>query len=324
LLWARDVADGDGDAAALTAAAVLLRNLILSAALAVGLYVLFYQFNAQFFQSRGFAHPFFLALEAGAVLLVAYVVAQSLTNATSAILERRGIASRSHAARLFLNILVAIAAVLVLFSLAGVSAESLFLGSAFAGIILGLAAQTVLANVFAGLLIVLSDPYRPGDRVSFVTSSYGALAPSYPHEMMYPGYSGTIRDVGLVYTVIELDSGGLAKFPNSIAITALSLHQLPGVPRAFRVRMTFPLSIPIPLVETAVAEVAATLPGVSSSWPPPRVDVTDISVATWDAVVTVWSTVVDEGPVRDRILRSVLAQLPAARATGEVTTRTTA
>ena len=50
-------------------------------------------------------------------------------------------------------------------------------------------------------------PRRPGDRVAFVTSSYGALAPSYPHEMMYPGYSGTVRDVGLIYTVIELDGG---------------------------------------------------------------------------------------------------------------------
>lgn len=295
---------------------VLLRNLLLSALLAVGLYVLFFEFNESFFQHRGFAHPIFLGLEAGAVLLVAYVVAQSLTSATSTILDRRGISSRSHAARLFLNILVAVAAMLVLFSLAGVSAESLFLGSAFAGIVLGLAAQTVLSNVFAGLLIVLADPYRPGDRVSFVTSSYGALAPSYPHEMMYPGYSGTIRDVGLVYTVIELDTGGVAKFPNSIAITALSLHQLPGVPRAFRVRMTFPQSVSVPLVEAAVAEVAPNLPGAISSRPPPRVDVTDISMTTWDAVVTVWSTVVDEGPLRDRVLRAVLAKVPGARPSG--------
>jgi small-conductance mechanosensitive channel len=91
-------------------------------------------------------------------------------------------------------------------------------------------------------------PRRPGDRVAFVTSSYGALAPSYPHEMMYPGYSGTVRDVGLIYTVIELDGGGLAKFPNGIVLNALSLHQLPGAARAARVRMTFPQSIPVTTV----------------------------------------------------------------------------
>jgi len=292
---------------------ILLRNLLLSALLAAGLYAAFIEFNERYFDSKGFNHPEFLALEAGAVLLVAYVVAKAVTSASNAVLERRGIASRSHAVRLFLNLLVAVAAVLVLFNLAGVSAESLFLGSAFAGIVLGLAAQTVLANVFAGLLIVLADPYRPGDRVSFVTSSYGALAPSYPHEMMYPGYSGTVRDVGLIYTIIELDSGGLAKFPNGIVLNALSLHQLPGDARSYRVRMTFPQTVSVAQVEEAVASLGVGLPGLASTRPAPSLEVADISEKTWDGVVVVWSTVPTEATIRDRVLRSVLARLPAAR-----------
>jgi len=292
---------------------VLFRNLILVALLAAGLYALFLEFNEHYFDSKGFNHPEFLGLEAGAILLVAYLVAKAVTSASNAVLERHGIASRSHAARLFLNLLVGVAAILVLFNLAGVSAESLFLGSAFAGIVVGLAAQTVLANVFAGLLIVLADPYRPGDRVSFVTSSYGALAPSYPHEMMYPGYSGTIRDVGLIYTVIELDGGGLAKFPNGIVLNALSLHQLPGDSRAYRVRMTFPQSLPVPVVEAALAGLSERVPGYSSEHPPPHLEVTDISEKTWDGLVVVWSTEIDEGKIRNAVLRSVLASLPSAR-----------
>jgi len=290
---------------------VLLRNLLLSALLAVGLFVLFTQFNARFFGN--FSPPEFLALEAGAIVLVAYVVAASVTSATNAVLERRGVASRGHAVRLFLNLMVAVGAVLALFKLAGVSAESIFLGSAFAGIVIGLAAQTVLANVFAGLLIVLADPYRPGDRVSFITSSYGALAPSYPHEMMYPGYSGTIRDVGLIYTIVELDGGGHAKFPNSIVLSALTLHRTPGSARAFRIRMTFPLTVPVPLVETALAGLAAPLPGASPRLPAPRLEVTDISEKTWDGVVIIWSTADEDGGIRDQLLRSVIARLPSAR-----------
>ena len=290
---------------------MLIRNLLLSALLAGGLYALFFEFNERYFNSKGFNHPEFLALEAGAVLLVAYVVAQSVTRASDAVLERRGISTRSHAVRLFLNLIVAIAAILVLFNLAGVSAESLFLGSAFAGIVIGLAAQTVLANVFAGLLIVLADPYRPGDRVSFVTSSYGALSPSYPHEMMYPGYSGTVRDVGLIYTIVELDGGGLAKFPNGIVLNALSLHQLPGSSRSVRVRMTFPQSISVATVEAALGDLANAVPGVGPTLPRPRLEVADISEKTWDAVVVVWSTVFDEGKVRDAVLRSVLSGLAA-------------
>ncbi|MGD0588694.1 MAG: mechanosensitive ion channel family protein [Thermoplasmata archaeon] len=290
---------------------ILVRNLLLSSLCAAGLFALFTEFNEHFFATKGFDYPEFLALEAGAILLVAYLVAVSVTSATNAVLERRGVASRGHAVRLFLNLLVAVGAVLVLFNLAGVSVESLFLGSAFAGIVLGLAAQTVLANVFAGLMIVLADPYRPGDRVSFITSSYGALAPSYPHEMMYPGYSGTIQDVGLIYTIVELDGGGSAKFPNSIVLSALTLHRSPGNAQAFRVRMTFPQSIPVGLVEAAVADVAPSLPGIAPDFPPPRFEVTDISEKTWDAVVIAWSTALTEGPVRDYLLRSVLAKLPA-------------
>jgi len=289
---------------------ILLRDLFLSTLLAAVLYALFLEFNDRYFQSRGFSYPEFLALEAGAVLLVAWLVARSMTRASDALFERRGISTRSHAVRLFLNLVVAVVVVLVLFSLAGVSAESLFLGSAFAGIVIGLAAQTVLANVFAGLLIVLADPYRPGDRVSFVTSSYGALAPSYPHEMMYPGYSGVVRDVGLIYTVIELDTGGLAKFPNGIVLNALSLHQVPGKPRALRVRMTFPQSIPVPRVEQALREVASGLPGVSPTASPARLEVADISEKTWDGVIVLWTTATDEGKVRDSVLRAVLERLP--------------
>ena len=291
---------------------VLVRNLLLSTLLGVALFALFLEFNAHFFASKGIGDTEFLAIEAGAVLLVAWVVSRSVTSATSVVLERRGVASRGHAVRLFLNLLVAVAAILVLFDLAGVSVESLFLGSAFAGIIIGLASQTVLANVFAGLLIVLADPYRPGDRVSFVTSSYGALAPSYPHEMMYPGYTGIVRDVGLIYTVIELDDGGLAKFPNSIVLTALSLHRTPRSAQAFRVRMTFPQTVPVTLVEEAVKEVSGSLPGISPRHPSPRFEVADISEKTWDGVVIVWSTKFEDGPVRDGVLRAVLARLPSA------------
>jgi len=291
---------------------ILFRNLLLTALLAAGLYALFWEFNDHYFASKGLNHPEFLALEAGAILLVAWAVARSVTSASTAILERRGIASRSHAVRLFLNLLVGVGAILVLFNLAGVSAESLFLGSAFAGIVVGLAAQTVLANVFAGLLIVLADPYRPGDRVAFVTSSYGALAPSYPHEMMYPGYSGTIRDVGLIYTIVQLDGGGLAKFPNGIVLNALSLHQLPGSSRAFRVRMTFPQTVPVAMVEAAVARLGDGLPGVAPGLPAPHLEVSDLSEKTWDGVVVVWSRSFDEGKVRDSVLRSILADLPAA------------
>jgi len=277
----------------------------LTAVLAVGLYVLFTVFNDRVL--HGLTDPEVLLLEAGAVVLVAWLVAASLTGAINAVLSRRGQRSHGHVIRIFVNLLIAVGAVFALFDLAGVSAQSIFLGSAFAGIILGIAAQTVLANVFAGILLAVSDPFRPGDRVSFISSSYGALAPSYAHEMMYPSYSGTVEDVGLIYTVLALDAGGTARVPNATVLGALILQ--PRATHATRVRMTFPLAVSVAAVESALVEVAREFPITGSRGEPPRLQVADLSVASWDAVITVWSPGADDGTVRDQVLRAVLAQV---------------
>ncbi len=289
----------------------LVRNLILVVVLAAALYVLFTVFNERFLSP--FNHEEVLLLEAGAVVLVAYATASAFTSAANEVLRRRGQFQHGATIRIFLNLIIGVVAILALFDLAGVSAESIFLGSAFVGIILGLAAQTVLSNVFAGLLLVLANPFRPGDRVSFISSSYGAFAPSYPHEMMYPSYAGVVEDVELLYTILRLDAGGIAKVPNSVVLGALVLQPAPGVPKAHRVHMTFPQTVPVPVVESVVAEIGRAFPDPGSR--APRLEVTDISAQTWDGVVVVWTPVLDDALVRDRVMRSVLARLPGAGAT---------
>ncbi len=288
---------------------ILVLNLLVALGVAVGLFVAFYAVNAELHPAAG--STALLALEAGAIVLVTVLVARAVTAATNALLARHNGVSRGHAVRLFLNLLILVAAVLALFKLAGVSLESIFLGSALAGIVLGLAAQTVLANVFAGLLLVVADPFRPGDRISLVSSSYGAIWPSYPHEMMYPTYSGTVEDVGLIYTLLRLDSGSSAKVPNSVVIGALVVHTSAGTPRSQRVRMTFPSATPVASVEEAVA--ALDRGGVPSpaGYPSPRVEVADIGPTTWDGVVVLWTAVAEENVVRDAVLRTVLARLAA-------------
>jgi len=288
---------------------ILLRDLVLALILGVGLFLVFTLLNHLVLNR--FNDLEILLLEAGGILLVAFLVGRAVTGATNALVARRGGSSRAYAVRLFLNILIAVAAVLALFKLAGVSLESIFLGSALAGIVLGLAAQTVLANVFAGLLLVLADPFRPGDRITVVSSSYGAIAPSYPHEMMYPGYTGWVEDVGLIYTTLRLAGGDIARVPNNVVIGALVLKPAIRVLRPCRVRMTFALSVPVALVEAAVARIPPEPNGGGPAAPPPRVEVVDLSATSWDAAVTVYATELDESVVRDRVLRSVLGALPA-------------
>jgi small-conductance mechanosensitive channel len=291
---------------------LLFRNLLLVFVLAVLLYLGFAVFNQVLF--RGFSPLEILLLEAGAILLVAWAAATAFTSAANAVLRRQGQLHHGATIRIFLNLLIATAAVLALARLAGVSIESIFLGSAFAGIVLGLAAQTVLANVFAGLLLVIASPFHPGDRVAIISSSYGAFAPSYPHEMVYPAYAGTVEDVQLLYTILRLDAGGVAKVPNSVVLAALVLQPTPGVPKLHRVRMTFPLAVTTRAVEASLSEVQRSFPE-DVGLAPPHLEVTDISMTTWDGVVLVSTRLQDDGLVRDRVMRAVLGQLappPAA------------
>lgn len=287
-------------------------DLVIAGAVGAALYLLFAVFKSRVLVS--FTSPEIVLLEGGAIVLVAVLVARGVTNAVTRVLRRQGLANRGHAVRLFLNLLIAVGAVLALFRLAGVSADSVLLGAGFTGIVLGLASQTVLANVFAGLLLVFADPFRPGDRVSFVSSSYSVIWPSYPHETIYPAYAGTVEDIGLVYTVLALDQGGTAKVPNAVVIGALVLQPRGGA--VHRVRLTLPSATSVAEVEAALPEVGAAFPPAFAGAPPPRVEVADLGSGTWDAVVIVHTTVRDAGSVRDRVLRILLARRAASGPAG--------
>lgn len=284
---------------------ILVRDLAVALCLGVGLFLVFTVLH------RYLLGPFnsieILLLEAGAVLLVAYIVARAVAAAANALLARQGGTSRGPAIRILLNLLIAVGATLGLFKLAGVSIESIFLGSALAGIVIGLAAQTVLANVFAGLLLIVADPFRPGDRITLVSSSYGAIAPSYAHEMMYPGYTGLVEDVGLIYTTLRVLGGEEVRVPNGVVIGALVLKPTPGRLRPCRVRMTFPWTVAPGTVEAALRTLPPVPGADAAQSTPPRLQVADVGPGSWDGSVVVWTREPDDAAVRDHLLRAVVA-----------------
>ena len=287
---------------------ILVRDLALALVVGILLYGLFLLINHHLLVVWGLAGPVVLFLEAGAILLVAYLLARAMSGAATSLMRRRGQYSRTAVVRIFINLLVAGGAVLALFGLAGVSIESIFLGSALAGIVLGLAAQTVLANLFAGLLLIAADPFRPGDRINIVSGGLGAMAPSYAHEMLYPLYGGTVEDIGLTYTILRQDNGGVVKLPNSIVLNGIVQHPETGI-RTVRVRMTFPQTIPVATVESAVGELRAVLQDPKTVGARLSFEVADVSATTWDAVVMVVTPSLTESGVRDRVLRAVLARI---------------
>lgn len=83
----------------------------------------------------------------------------------------------------------------------------LVLGGAVTGILIGIAAQQSLANVFAGLVLLLSRPFSVGDSIRLRS---GALAGQI---------EGRVTEIGITYVRLEAEDGPL-HLPNSQVLAA--------------------------------------------------------------------------------------------------------
>lgn len=84
----------------------------------------------------------------------------------------------------------------------GVSPRQLLVGGAVTGVLLGIAAQQALGNVFAGLVLLFARPFRVGDQVRFRA---GALSGQI---------EGVVIDLSLTYVRLETEEGRVL-LPNS-------------------------------------------------------------------------------------------------------------
>ncbi len=107
--------------------------------------------------------------------------------------------------------------VIVLFVVLGLLAvpvQHLLLGGAFTGVIIGIAAQQALGNVFAGLVLLLAQPFGVHERVRIRSGSLGGVM------------EGVVRSMSLTYTTIETTDGPV-NVPNS-ALLAAAIGPAPG------------------------------------------------------------------------------------------------
>src|SRR5262249_12846156 len=106
-----------------------------------------------------------------------------------------------------LRLVTLVVALLVALHIAGLTPRTLALGSAVTAIVLGLAAQQTIGNVFAGLLILSVQPFRVGERVRFQAGNLGGRI------------EGTVSKLGLLYVTI-LDGHETVLVPNNSVITS--------------------------------------------------------------------------------------------------------
>ncbi len=121
-----------------------------------------------------------------------------------------------------------------------VSIASLLVGAGFLGIVVGLATQSTLGNIFAGLSMLYSRPFKAGDKITFMPLYYSIQAPTYMHEPMFSEITGTVKSIGVIYTRLMKDDHILMYIPNSAMNQGLLQNHSRISERSIRVRLDVP------------------------------------------------------------------------------------
>jgi small-conductance mechanosensitive channel len=223
-----------------------------------------------------------------AILVAAgYLVIRIISRIISKYGEHEFEATHVVALKNLFQIIAAIVLVLVVAFSLGINITSALVGAGFLGIVLGLAAQTVLGNVFAGIALVVSKQFKVGDRLTINTGSYGFIAQSYQHDDLIPGYTGIVKDINLTRTTVLLDDNVPVTFPNSVLIQSMIFEHSAVEKRTVRIRMDLFSDIPIDQFRTAMKQALKNEPNIDCSMPL-NIDPLIIYEDRYNVAITAW------------------------------------
>lgn len=110
-----------------------------------------------------------------------------------------------------------ITTVAVTLSLFDLPVTQLVLGGAVVGVLLGIAAQQTLANLFAGIVLLQAHPFAVGDEVWIKSGALGGQ------------YEGAVTEIGLTYVRLDTENGPVA-LPNTQVLAAATGPREPSRP----------------------------------------------------------------------------------------------
>jgi len=102
------------------------------------------------------------------------------------------------------------------FAVFGLSVQRLLIGAGLAGIIVVIAAQQSLANIFASLVLLFARPFRVGEDIVIRSGALGVV-------------EGEVRGIGLTYVTVRTPTGVL-KVPNSVMLASGIGRHTPAPP----------------------------------------------------------------------------------------------
>jgi small-conductance mechanosensitive channel len=109
--------------------------------------------------------------------------------------------------RLVVSIVGYVIVLLATLGLVSVPIDRLLVGGAVTGVVLGIAAQQVLGNVFAGVVLLLARPFAIGDHIRVRSGALGGQ------------FDGVVKGMNLTYVTLRTEEGMLS-VPNSGMLAA--------------------------------------------------------------------------------------------------------
>lgn len=158
------------------------------------------------------------------LLALGWTVARDIGRAAGPTMFRRMDPGTAGTVGFLIRLLTVAVTVLIALSVAGVNAGSLIAGSAFTAIVLGLAAQQTLGNVFAGLVLLTARPFKVGERIRLQAGALGGV-----HE-------GIVSSLGLMYTTLTRGADQIM-IPNNGVLSAVVVPLREPEPVDVRVRL---------------------------------------------------------------------------------------
>lgn len=115
----------------------------------------------------------------------------------------------------------------------------LLVGGAVTTILLGIAGQQSLSNIFAGLVLLLSRPFMVGDYIRLKSGALGGIT------------DGLVAEIGITYLRLDTEDGTL-HLPNSqVLAAAVGPITPPGPTESGRVPQNPASGAPVPALEPA-------------------------------------------------------------------------
>ncbi|RBY83828.1 hypothetical protein DQ238_01845 [Geodermatophilus sp. TF02-6] len=165
-------------------------------------------------------------------------------------------------------------------------------GLGLTSLIIGIAAQSILGDIFSGIMMVVREPFREGDQVEV------------------GGVKGTIRIINLRETVVRTFTGTQVVIPNSKVHGSVVRVQTGYEKRMLQVEVGVAYETDFDLARRVLLDAVRELPQALDD-PPPSVRVSAINPNSIGLTVSVWvgSTALDEVDALDALIPAVVGTL---------------